>query len=177
MVRSGPGPPASWHCAQCFSLHSFRPRSGVLYVDTSCLLKVFFPEPEARVFELIAQEPRVIVSSLARLEALTHIHARVAGQLLSAGAAKRLVERFDQILQAEPYEIVLCPPGTIEVAAAQVRPLLKSSYCRALDRLHLALSACRPRPGARSPWRWPGVTTAANIQTPAPGHVRCLSAD
>ena len=74
------------------------------YLDTSCLLKVFFPEPETpRILHHLAQEPQVIISSLTRLEALTHIHARVAGGLLSAGAAKRLVQRFDDVLQAEPY--------------------------------------------------------------------------
>ena len=30
------------------------------------------------------------------------------------------------------------PPGIIEIAETQVRPVLKSAYCRTLDRLHLA---------------------------------------
>ena len=55
-----------------------------LYLDTSCLLKVFFPEPETdRTLALIAAEPQVLVSSLARLECLSQIHARAAGGLLS----------------------------------------------------------------------------------------------
>jgi len=33
---------------------------------------------------------------------------------------------------------VPCPPGVIEVAEAQVRPLVRAAYCRTLDRLHLA---------------------------------------
>ena len=110
-----------------------------LYLDTSCLLKVFFPEPEtATTVALIAQESHVVISSLACLEALVHIHGRVAAKMLSAAAARRLIERFDQILQAEPYELVPCPPSIIEIAETQVRPAVKSAYCRTLDRLHLA---------------------------------------
>ena len=42
-----------------------------LYIDTSCLLKLLFPEPEsARVGESVAAEKRVVVSALGRLEAL-----------------------------------------------------------------------------------------------------------
>jgi len=110
-----------------------------LYLDTSCLLKAFFPEPEtAATVTLIAREPHVIISSLARLEALVHIHARVAAKMLSATAARRLTERLDQVLQEEPYELVPCPSGIIEIAETQVRTLVKSAYCRTLDRLHLA---------------------------------------
>jgi predicted nucleic acid-binding protein len=110
-----------------------------LYLDTSCLLKMFFPEPEtAATVALIAREPHVIVSSLARLEALVHIHGRVAAKLLSATTARRLTERLDQVLQEEPYELVPCPPGIIEIAETQVRTVVKSAYCRTLDRLHLA---------------------------------------
>ena len=110
-----------------------------LYLDTSCLLKVFFPEPETTTtVALIARESHVVISSLARLEALVHIHGRVAAKMLSAAAARRLIERFDQILQEEPYELVPCPPSIIEIAETQVRPAVKSAYCRTLDRLHLA---------------------------------------
>ena len=110
-----------------------------LYLDTSCLLKVFFSEPEtAATLALIARESHVIISSLARLEALVHIHGRVAAKMLSGVAARRLVRRFDQVLQTEPYELVPCPPGIIEIAETQVRSVVKSAYCRTLDRLHLA---------------------------------------
>lgn len=110
-----------------------------LYLDTSCLLKAFFPEPEtAATVALIAREPHVIVSSLARLEALVHIHGRVAAKMLAATAARRLSERLDRVLQEEPYELVSCPPGIIEIAETQVRSVVKSAYCRTLDRLHLA---------------------------------------
>ena len=87
---------------------------------------------------LIARESHVIVSSLARLEALVHVHGRVAAKMLAVTAARRLIERLDQVLQEEPYELVPCPPGIIEIAETQVRALVKSAHCRTLKRLHLA---------------------------------------
>lgn len=111
-----------------------------VYLDTSCLLKVFFPEPETlRAMELIARESHVIVSSLARLEALVQVHGRVAAKMLSAAAAQRLIRRLDQVIRTEPYELVPCPAGIFEIAETHVRPAVRSAYCRTLDRLHLAM--------------------------------------
>jgi predicted nucleic acid-binding protein len=110
-----------------------------LYLDTSCLLKVFFLEPETvRVLALISAEPRVLVSALARLETLSQIHARVAGGLLSPPRARRLGERVDAVLKLAPYEQVACPGSIIEVATGQIEVALRSGYCRTIDRLHLA---------------------------------------
>ena len=44
-----------------------------LYLDTSCLLKMLFPEPETRrVMQLVAVEEHVVISTLARLETLVN---------------------------------------------------------------------------------------------------------
>ena len=110
-----------------------------LYLDTSCLLKVFFPEPETdRTLALIAAEPRVLVSSLARLEALSQIHARAAGGLLSPARATRLRQRVEVVIELAPYERVRCPADIIDIAADQITVTVKGAYCRTLDRLHLA---------------------------------------
>jgi predicted nucleic acid-binding protein len=110
-----------------------------LYLDTSCLLKVFFPEPETdRTLALIAGEPRVLVSSLARLEALSQIHARAAGGSLSSARAARLRQRLDAVIKLAPYECVRCPADVIDIAADQIKVAARRAYCRTLDRLHLA---------------------------------------
>jgi predicted nucleic acid-binding protein len=110
-----------------------------LYLDTSCLLKVFFPEPETdRTLALIAAEPRVLVSSLARLEALSQIHARAAGGMLSPARATRLRQRVEAVIELAPYERVRCPADIIDIAADQITVAVKGVYCRTLDRLHLA---------------------------------------
>ena len=70
-----------------------------LYLDTSCLLKILFPEPEtARVMGLVAEEDEVVVSTLARLEAVVQIHARAAGGHLARPAARALATRLDTLL-------------------------------------------------------------------------------
>ncbi|MBM4268394.1 MAG: type II toxin-antitoxin system VapC family toxin [Deltaproteobacteria bacterium] len=110
-----------------------------LYLDTSCLLKVFFPEPEtSRVLELIGLEEEVIVSSLTRLEAVGQVHARVAGRHLRRARAVRLIERLDRVLRQPPYQAVDLPAEVIAAAERQARVLDGTGYCRTLDRLHLA---------------------------------------
>jgi predicted nucleic acid-binding protein len=110
-----------------------------LYLDTSCLLKVFFPEPETeRTLMLIAADPRVLVSSLVRLEILSQIHARAAAGLLSPGRARRLRQRIEAVIELAPYEHVRCPATIFDIAADQIADAAKRAYCRTLDRLHLA---------------------------------------
>jgi len=118
-----------------------------LYVDTSCLLKLFFDEPETeRTIELVAREDRVVVSSLARLEAVIQIQARTTARMLSSSTAARLVARMDTVLQRDPYDLVATPATIFEAAEEQVLPLARSTCCRTLDRLHLgAMQALRLR--------------------------------
>ena len=110
-----------------------------LYLDTSCLLKQLFAEPEsAKTSLLVAAEPRVVVSSLARLEALVQIQGRAAGGMLTARSATALALLLDQTLASAPFDLVATPAGIDGVAAGQLIPLGRSVYCRTLDRLHLA---------------------------------------
>ena len=100
---------------------------------------MLFREPETdRVMALVAAEDHVVVSSLARLETLGQIHARVAGGLLDLRGARRLVARLDYLLNHDPYEVVRMPADVMDVAEGQVRMLRRGAYCRTLDRLHLA---------------------------------------
>ena len=118
-----------------------------LYLDTSCLLKALFPEPEtARTLELIAGEERVIVSSLGKIEALTHLHGRVAGGHLSRATARRLAQRLDALLQTAPYDLMNSPVTIYDLAAEQLASFSPRDYCRSLDHLHLAtMEALRVR--------------------------------
>jgi predicted nucleic acid-binding protein len=110
-----------------------------LYLDTSCLLKLFFPEPEsATVASQVAAEERVVVSTLARLELRVQIQGRVAAGTLSAKSATALLSVVDRTLVDSPYEIAETPSHVYSVAAAQLLPLGRSMHCRTLDRLHLA---------------------------------------
>jgi predicted nucleic acid-binding protein len=111
-----------------------------LYIDTSCILKLLFPEPETdRVMQLVAAEEHVVVSSLARLEAIVQIHARCIGGVLRRPAAQQLIGRLDVILRQAPYELVPAPSRIIDDAEVHVRRLPRDGYCPTLDRLHLAV--------------------------------------
>jgi predicted nucleic acid-binding protein len=110
-----------------------------LYADTSCVLKLLFPEPEtSRVIQLVAAEEHVVVSSLARLETLVQIHARVAGGFLARTTARGLLGRLEELLRQAPYEVVRAPADVIDAAESQVKGLGRQTYCPTLDRLHLA---------------------------------------
>ena len=110
-----------------------------LYLDTSCLLKLLFPEPESSTTALlITAETRVVVTTLARLEAIVQIQGRVAGGLLTARSASTLTRLLDQTLAATPFDLLPTPPGVDAVAVGQLFPLGRSVHCRTLDRLHLA---------------------------------------
>jgi predicted nucleic acid-binding protein len=110
-----------------------------LYLDTSCLLKLFFPEPEsATVASLVAKEERVVVSTLANLELRVQIQGRVAGGTLPARSATALLSMVDRTLGQSPYEIAETPSNVYSVAAKQLLPLGRSVHCRTLDRLHMA---------------------------------------
>ncbi len=111
-----------------------------LYLDSSCLLKMLFPEPETmRVMQLVAAEEHVVVSTLARLETLVQIQARRAGGLLRETAASALVARLDTVFRQTPYEIVRTPAEMVDVAEAHLRSLPREAHCPTLDRLHLAV--------------------------------------
>lgn len=110
-----------------------------LYLDTSCLLKLVFPEREsARVAALVAVEERVVVSTLAHLELRVQIQGRAAGGTLTARAATKLMAFVDGTLGQSPYEIAETPSNVYSVAVGQIVPPGRSVHCRTLDRLHLA---------------------------------------
>jgi len=115
--------------------------AGGLYLDTSCLLKLFFPEPEtAPTLDLLAREERVVVSELARLEAVVQVQARRAGGVIKAAQCGKLLRRIDEVLDSDPFDVAPCPPGIFAVAEEQARAG-RSLHCRTLDRLHLAVMA------------------------------------
>jgi predicted nucleic acid-binding protein len=112
------------------------PRAA-LYLDTSCLLKLFFREPESpRVVEVLSAEQQVVVTELGRLEAETQLRARRLGGLLSKSKYQRLLDELAGTLVLAPFQLLPVPADALEqarVIAAHVRV-----HCRTLDLLHLA---------------------------------------
>ncbi len=106
-----------------------------LYLDTSCLLKLVFIEPESlRVKELVMQESQVIVSTLARLEAAQTLLARRLAGSISRGQQARVAKILTEMLQTPPFEMVAFPAEAVAMAENQIHA---GVYCRTPDRLHL----------------------------------------
>jgi predicted nucleic acid-binding protein len=111
---------------------------SALYLDTSCLLKLFFREPETRaVAELLAAQERVVVSELGRLEAETQLRARLHGGLLSRAQHRRLSAELTRTLMLEPFSLIAFPVDGFERARAL--STRAKAHCRTLDLLHMAV--------------------------------------
>lgn len=109
-----------------------------LYLDTSCLLKLFFREPETgAVAELLAAEERVVISELGRLEAETQLRARLHGGLLSRPRHRRLSAELTRTLTLEPFSLIAFPVDGFE--RAQALAVRAKAHCRTLDLLHMAI--------------------------------------
>jgi predicted nucleic acid-binding protein len=106
-------------------------------LDTSCLLKLFFPEPEsARVAEVLATEERVVVSELGRLEAETQLRARRFGGLVSKAKYRRLWDGLAKTLALAPFEVHPFPADGFDRARSLATRV--QVHCRTLDLLHVA---------------------------------------
>jgi predicted nucleic acid-binding protein len=108
-----------------------------LYFDTSCLLKLFFLEPEtANVIERLSGEHHVVVSELARLEAETQLRARLVGGLLTKSRYLRMSEELARTLAREPFVVTAFPLDGFD-GARKIAEKAKV-HCRTLDLLHVA---------------------------------------
>ncbi len=108
------------------------------YIDTSCLLKLLLPEPESgAVAELVTEQKRLIVSSLAELEARSQLSALRRGGAMRPSQYRASTERLDVLMGQAPFEPVPLGGDVFDAAIAQVRER-GTVHCRTLDRLHLA---------------------------------------
>ena len=110
----------------------------MIYVDTSCLLKVLRPEPLSEaVWSAIDEETSVIVSILAELETLVQLKADWTGGMLSRNQWRQAETRFGILRNQPPFEFRALPSGVFQTALRQHRNS-GDKHCRSLDRLHLA---------------------------------------
>lgn len=112
------------------------------YWDTSCLAKLYVPEPDSDVFQDFAARGDVIrTSTLSRLEFFVLVHRKEAEGNLRPGGARKAVAQYDediasnQILVVPPDAKVLVPFEAIVRQCAFRKPSL---LVRTLDALHLA---------------------------------------
>jgi predicted nucleic acid-binding protein len=111
----------------------------VVYLDTSSLLKLVWPEHESEVVaERVNLEEVVLVSSLAELESKIQITAGHLRGDYSLSLSRRLGRELDQLLDTEPFRRRTLSGGVFESALVQHTRYGVNAFCRTLDRLHLA---------------------------------------
>ncbi len=111
---------------------------SALYIDTSCVLKLLWSEPETqRTVQLLQQEREVVVSDLVWLETKVRIQGRHAAGLLGKKGARNLLAVAAELVGSPPFERRPVPADAFVHAAAAVTVDGARSHCRTLDRLHL----------------------------------------
>ncbi len=107
-----------------------------LYLDGSIVVKLLASEPDSgRVAEIVETETNLIVSALARLEALVVISSLVAAGEISARTASRRQVQLQRLIELPTFSFERVGYRIFEIAEGQ----LPSGYCATLDRLHLAV--------------------------------------
>jgi predicted nucleic acid-binding protein len=107
----------------------------VLYIDTSSLLKLLWQEAESdRTRQRIAAEQKVVLSSLAELEA----DVQLAGACLAGKYSRAKLNAYRRALSAfaeiDPFERTGLPGELFHVALRQQRRV-SEPHCGTLDRL------------------------------------------
>jgi predicted nucleic acid-binding protein len=110
----------------------------MIYLDTSCLLKLLREEPEsAAVRRAVDAEEEVAVSSLTELETEVQLKAAALGGDIRASQWRQYQVRLTALRNLDPFHFRHLPAGVFPTALRQHRHP-QATYCRSLDRLHLA---------------------------------------
>jgi len=110
----------------------------MIYLDTSCLLKLLRDEPEsAQVRNVVNAEDEVVVSSLTELEAEVQLKAAAAGGEIRTSQWRQYQAKLTGMRNFDPFHFRHLPAAVFQTALRQHRHP-QAAYCRSLDRLHLA---------------------------------------
>jgi len=110
----------------------------MIYLDTSCLLKLLRDEPEsADVRNAVDAEDGVVVSSLAELETEVQLKAAAIGGEIRTSQWRQYQAKLAAMRNFDPFHFRPLPGSVFSTALRQHRHP-QSVFCRAMDRLHLA---------------------------------------
>jgi hypothetical protein len=110
----------------------------MVYLDTSCLLKLLLLEPEsAAVRKAVGSEAEVVVSTLARLEAEVQLAAGHRGGQFRSSQWRAYRDGLARLLTQDPFHLRPLPGSVFDTALRQHQQA-RTIHCRSLDRLHLA---------------------------------------
>ena len=110
----------------------------MIYLDTSCLLKLLREEPEsAAVRSAVDAEDVVVVSSLTELESEVQLKAAAVGGGIRTRQWRQYQAKLMAMRNLDPFYFRQLPAAVFQTALRQHRHP-QAVYCRSLDRLHLA---------------------------------------
>jgi predicted nucleic acid-binding protein len=110
----------------------------MIYLDTSCLLKLLREEAESpAVVRAVEVEDEVVVSSLTELEAEVQLKGAMMGGQISAPQWRQYQAQLASMRNLDPFHFRYLPAAVFSTALKQHRHP-REAYCRSLDRLHLA---------------------------------------
>jgi predicted nucleic acid-binding protein len=110
----------------------------MIYLDTSCLLKLLREEPESADVRLAVDgEEEVVVSSLTELETEVQLKAAAMGGDIRLSQWRQYQVRLTAMRSLDPFHFRYLPAAVFSTALRQHRHP-QAAYCRSLDRLHLA---------------------------------------
>ena len=110
----------------------------MIYLDTTCLLKLLREEPESlHVRDAVDSEDVVIVSSLTELETEVQLKSAAVGGEIRRSQWRQYQARLVGMRNFDPFHFRHLPAAVFQTALRQHRQP-DAAYCRSLDRLHLA---------------------------------------
>ena len=112
---------------------------GPVYVDTSALVKFYYPEKDSdRIDALLLRSERVFVSRLAVVEFAAALGKKVRMGELKPGEETILWEAFQDDIQGAAMELVDLDERHFTKAAGYIRQFGGRCRIKTLDALHLA---------------------------------------
>ena len=110
----------------------------MIYLDTSCLLKLLLDEPESKAVRLaVASEPEVIISVLAELEAMVQLRAGWRAGEYREQRYRAYLRQLSAFRDIDPFRFRPLAGSVFQTALRQDRRAGRV-HCPTFDRLHLA---------------------------------------
>jgi predicted nucleic acid-binding protein len=110
----------------------------VIYLDTSCLLKLLLEEPESdAVRRAVARESEVIISALTELETTAQLRAGWLAGEYRERRYRAYIRQLNAFRDTDPFRFRPLAGSLFQTALRQDREA-RRIHCRTLDRLHLA---------------------------------------